>query len=195
MSYRPITDQWFLARAKLKGGVKRYGAYLGGFPERARVLIGCPLDQPLFHVCGGHAKLYPYNRGLGEKDVTMDLDPAVNPDILMDCRNPEWPTCPFDERFKWQAESEKGSPWGGILIDPPYSEKDAEEYAPGADKYPKPNQLIKSAIDSLRVGYKVGLIHYIVPMCPKNAKFIADVGITCGFNNRKRVFTVFERIS
>ena len=42
MSYRPITDFWFLARAKLKGGKKYYGAYLGGFPERARVLLGAP---------------------------------------------------------------------------------------------------------------------------------------------------------
>ena len=40
MGYRPITDTWFLARAKLKGGVKYYGAYLGGFPERARALLG-----------------------------------------------------------------------------------------------------------------------------------------------------------
>jgi len=29
MSYRPITDMWFLARAKLKDGRKYYGAYLG----------------------------------------------------------------------------------------------------------------------------------------------------------------------
>lgn len=36
MSYRPITDFWFLARAKLKGGEKYYGAYLGGFNNRLR---------------------------------------------------------------------------------------------------------------------------------------------------------------
>ena len=36
MSYRPITDFWFLARAKLKGGKKYYGAYLGGFNNRIR---------------------------------------------------------------------------------------------------------------------------------------------------------------
>ena len=30
MSYRPITDNWILARAKLKGGRKYYGA-LGFF--------------------------------------------------------------------------------------------------------------------------------------------------------------------
>jgi len=53
MSYRPITDIWFLARAKLKGGVEYYGAYLGGFPERARALLGATINEPVLHVCGG----------------------------------------------------------------------------------------------------------------------------------------------
>ena len=54
---------WFLARAKLKGGEKYYGSYLGGFVERARALLGCKINEPVLHVCGGMAKLYPYKRG------------------------------------------------------------------------------------------------------------------------------------
>ena len=53
MTYRPITDIWFLARAKLKDGKKYYGAYLGGFPERARTLIGASRNDNVLHVCGG----------------------------------------------------------------------------------------------------------------------------------------------
>ena len=53
MSYRPITDFWLLTRARLKGGEKYYGAYLGGFPDRARILIGASLHEPVLHVCGG----------------------------------------------------------------------------------------------------------------------------------------------
>ena len=185
MSYRPITDQWMLTRAALKGGKKYYGAYLGGFPERARVLIGCPLDTPMLHVCGGMSRFYKYARGFGHLDNTMDLNADCNPDYLMDCRLEDWPT----------QERHLGIEWGGILIDPPYSEADAENYPPGKDNYPNPHQLVKTAINTLRLGYKVGIIHYIIPRCPKNAKFIADVGITCGFGNRKRAFTVFERIS
>lgn len=71
MSYRPITDVWFLARAKLKGGKKYYGAYLGGFPERARALLGCRLNDPVLHVCGGCARDYPYRRGFGPNDRTL----------------------------------------------------------------------------------------------------------------------------
>lgn len=80
MGYRPITDMWLLARCKYKGGVKRYGGYLGGFPERARALLGATIDEPVLHVCGGLARLYPYPGGFGPNDKTLDLDDEVEPD-------------------------------------------------------------------------------------------------------------------
>src|SRR5882757_1099547 len=92
MSYRPITDLWFLARAKLKDGKKYYGAYLGGFPERARVLLGASIHDPVLHVCGGMAKFYPYKGGFGPNDQTLDIDPATEPDFLQDARDP-FPSC------------------------------------------------------------------------------------------------------
>ena len=180
MSYRPITDIWFLARAKLKCGVKYYGAYLGGFPERARVLLGASINDPVLHICGGMARLYPYKGGFGPNDLTLDLDPLTEPDHLQDAREP-FPKAAPD--------------WSAILMDPPYSEEDATHYVPGAAQYPKPNLLIKNAMDVLKIGGRVGLIHYIIPACPKNAKYIAQIGIICGFNNRIRSFSVFEKIS
>lgn len=181
MSYRPITDLWILTRAKLKGGVKFYGAYLGGFPERARALLGCRIDQPVLHVCGGRAKLYPYKRGFGPNDATLDLDPKCEPDYRMDARD------------ALPAVNEQWKHWAGVLIDPPYSEADAAKYAVGADVYPKPNQLVKNAFDVLPVGGRVGIIHYILPSPPKNSVFVAAVGVLCGFNNRIRVYSVFEK--
>lgn len=174
--YRPITDFWFLTRAKLKDGKKYYGAYLGGFPERARRLIGCAIDEPLLHVCGGLAKHYPYAGGFGPNDKTLDIDRSVEPDICCDAEE-EIPV----------------GPWRGILIDPPYSEEDAKRYPFGT--YPNPNRLVANAICALPVGRKVGIIHYAIPRCPKNAKFIACVGIACGFGNRLRCFSVFEKLS
>lgn len=190
MSYRPITDIWFLARAKLKGGVKYYGAYLGGFPERARALLGCNINDPVLHVCGGMAKLYPYRRGFGPNDMTLDLDPETSPDFLQDAREP-FPVGPDPSGNVLRGIVK---PWGGILMDPPYSEGDAAHYRPGADKYPKPNQLVKNAIDVLPSGGRVGLIHYILPSPPPNAVFVAAVGVLCGYNNRIRVYSVFEKI-
>ncbi len=180
MSYRPITDLWLLARCKYKNGIKRYGGYLGGFPERARVLIGASITDPVLHVCGGMAKHYPYKGGFGPNDVTLDSDPGVDPDLLQDALTPipvAWP-----------------EHWAGMIADPPYSPEDAAHYAPGAGYYPSPGKLIQNCIDSLEVGRKAGIIHYMVPRCPKNAKFTACVGVVCGFNNRCRVYSVFERI-
>lgn len=196
MSYRPITDVWFLARAKYKGGVKRYGAYLGGFPERARALLGCNINDPVLHVCGGMAKLYPYKRGFGPNDKTLDLDPACKPDYLQDAREPfPWLS---DEMRQYGFDSSNPQkivrPWAGILIDPPYTEQDATHYVPGPDKYPKPNQLIRNAIAVLPIGGRVGLIHYILPSPPKNAMFVACIGIVSGYNNRLRCYSVFEKL-
>lgn len=178
MSYRPITDFWLLTRAKLKNGEKYYGAYLGGFPERARILIGVPLETPLLHACGGKSKHYLYKRGFGPNDQTADIDPLLVPDHV----------CDLEQEFPYRRN---GSLWDGILIDPPYSEADAAKYSHG--KYPNPNTLLKNAMAVLRLGGKVGMIHYVIPRCPKAAKFIAVVGIGCGFGNRLRAFSVFEK--
>lgn len=185
MSYRPITDLWFLARAKLKGGEKYYGAYLGGFPERARALLGVTINDPVLHVCGGKSKLYPYKGGFGPNDKTLDLDEALKPDYLRDAREP-MPLYDAGDTCKL---------WPAMLCDPPYSEEDATSYAPGRERYPKPNALLKNCLEAVRVGGRVGIIHYILPSPPKNAKFIACVGVICGYNNRMRCYSVFERLS
>ena len=177
MSYRPVTDTWFLARAKLKGGVKYYGAYLGGFPERARVLIGATITEPVLHVCGGMARAYPYVGGFGLADKTLDLDPNTRPDFLSDARDA------YPAGFK------------AILADPPYSEGDAAHYFPGEACYPKPNTILRRAFEALPIGGRVGIIHYILPSAPKPSRFVAAVGVMCGFNNRIRVFSVFEKVS
>lgn len=175
MTYRPITDVWALTRAKLQGGQKRYGAYLGGFPERARALLGVNLHDPVLHVCGGLAKLYPYRRAFGPNDKTLDLDPNVKPDFLADARKP------YPAGFK------------GMLADPPYTERDADEYFPGSAAYPKPSLIVKLALNALPPGGRVGIIHYKIPKPPKDAHFVAAIGVICGFGNRGRWYTVFEK--
>lgn len=175
MSYRPLTDFWFLARAKLKGGRKYYGAYLGGFPERARAYLGITCDQPLLHVCGGMARHYPYAGGFGPNDATLDLAVETSPDYLQNALEPH--------------------PKGYVakLLDPPYSPEDAEHYAPGREYYPSPSKLMLVALDDMKRGQRVGIIHYILPSV-RNTRFVAAVGVCCGFNNRIRVYSVFEKL-
>jgi hypothetical protein len=175
VTYRPITDVWLLARCKYKGGVKRYGGYLGGFPERARALLGATIDEPVLHVCGGLARLYPYSGGFGCNDKTLDLDLECDPDFHRDAANVLPPG------FK------------AMLADPPYTADDADRYPPGASRLPTSNQLVANMLAALLPGQRCGIIHYMIPSPPKGSRFVACVGIVCGFNNRIRAFTVFER--
>lgn len=173
--YRPVTDIWMLARCKYKGGTKRYGGYLGGFPERARSLLGVTIQQPVLHVCGGLARLYPYAGGFGHADATVDLDPLVNPDYLRD------------------VLSDLPLGFDAMLADPPYTEGDAAKYPPGAAAFPSPNKLVANMLKHLNPGQRCGIIHYVIPSPPKGSRFVACVGIVCGFNNRGRFYTVFEK--
>jgi len=66
------------------------------------------------------AKFYPYSRGSGPNDKTLDLDPKCEPDFLLDAHEP-WPFAPVVANGPAQA-------WGGVLIDPPYSEEDAARH-------------------------------------------------------------------
>lgn len=176
--YRPLCDIWILTRCKYKGGVKRYGGYLGGFPERARALLGCKITEPVLHVCGGLARLYPYSGGFGPSDKTLDSDVRCEPDYCQDAR----------QAF---PRPEGGCHWAGILIDPPYSKEDAVMWPGGL--YPSPNLLLKNSFEVIPVGGRVGIIHYILPKAPPNSRFVAAVGVLCGFNNRIRCYSVFER--
>jgi hypothetical protein len=179
MSYRPFTDVWILARPK----VKYYGAYPAGVLERAKVLLGASGHGPMLHVCGGHAKAYPNKRVVGPLDYTVDLDPDTHPDFLQDARHtlPAYPA---------------GEKWPAILIDPPYTEADAEKYQPGAATFPTANALLRNALEAVAEGGRVGMLHYLLPQPPKvDVKFLACVGVIAGYNNRMRVFSVFEKLA
>ena len=176
MSYRPICDLWILARPK----VKYYGAYPNGFLERARALLGVTPYDAVLHVCGGRAREYPAKpRGFGPHDCTLDLDESLSPDFVRSANEP----ITFPE-FGWPA----------ILADPPYTLDDAAKYQPGSVAFPKPNALLRNMLEAVRVGGRVGMLHYVLPQPPREGvRFVACIGVIAGFNNRMRTFSVFER--
>ncbi len=194
MNYRPITDNWILARPK----VKFYGAYPSGFLHRARALLSVRRFDAVLHVCSGRIRDYPY-RGLGPNDKLLDLDPAVEPDFVQDARQPlplrlcADAVC-LDCRDGEYGTGIKGHLWDSVLIDRPYTPEDAAHYAPGTDALPPINALLKNAISVVDVGSKVGVLDYVWPQPPKNAKEVAVISVTMGRNNRGRLFTVFERL-
>jgi hypothetical protein len=173
MNYRPITDVWILARPK----IKYYGAYPAGFLHRARELLGITINDSLLHVCGGMARQYTM-RGFGPNDKTLDINKELNPDLCWDLTQFDIPVDPH--------------PWPAILADPPYSVEDAVKYGT-ASSYPEPSKLLTNCINAVRVGGRVGFLHYIWPRPPKNARSVACIGVIVGFGNRMRCYSVFER--
>lgn len=171
--FRPITDVWILGRPK----VSYYGAFPSGFLERGRALLGVTADQAVLHVCAGRVRDYPY-RGFGRNDKTLDLDPALAPDFCRDAREP----LPLNGENYWDA----------VLIDRPYTTDDAARYRPGANVLPPINRLLRNALSVVRPDGCVGVLDYVVPRPPKEARFVAVVAVWCGYGNRMRAYSVFR---
>jgi hypothetical protein len=175
VSYRPICDFWLLARSK----VPYYGAYPNGFVERAKSLLGVQRSTPVLHVCGGRAKSYPAWSRLCPCDRTVDLDRRLRPDYVLDVR---------------LSIRDALGVWPAILVDPPYTLEDATHYRPGAKRFPPATALLRNALTAVPVGGRVGFLHYLLPQPSADAaKFIAAAAVITGYNNRIRIYSVFER--
>jgi hypothetical protein len=172
-AYTPFTDTWWVVRSWLKF----YGSYPRGFLARARKLVGAGIDEPVLHICSGKVRDYQ-QPGFGPNDRTLDLDPALKPDILADARDPA----------AYNHER-----WAAILADPPYTAEDADHYAPGRVVLPSPYSIVKNAIAALEPGRRVGILHFVAPQAPKGSRFVACVTVLTGFNNRARLFSVYEK--
>lgn len=178
MTYRPITDIWILARPRLTGGAKYYGAYPLGFVERARALLGVHIDDPVLHICSGMVRKYPYQRrAIGPNDKTLDLDPNTGPDFCQDARKP------YPEGF------------AAHLADPPYSPDDADHYWPGRNKLPTCHDIARLSIKALGIGRRVGILDFCWARPPKNAMEVASISVKLGRGMRDRCYTVLERVA
>jgi SAM-dependent methyltransferase len=206
VSYRPITDTWILARPK----VPYYGAYPCGFLERARRFMPCLRTTPVLHACGGTATLYrdpagPAWKKLCPNDVTCDLAKVitlkdgtkVRPNLVWNVRTNGLPS-PYQFEQACVRDLVNGSDpehygWRGIIADPPYTPDDATHYEPGVEELPDPRQLVRDAMEVLAPGGRFGLLHYVWPKPPSGMKCIAKCSVIVGFNNRERVYSVYEK--
>lgn len=189
MSFRPITDTWLLARPK----VPYYGAYPAGFLERARWMLPVLPADPVLHVCAGRVRDYSSPdrgvkkgvplRGFYPSDVTVDIDPLVSPDVVCDVSQPGWASnmYAFATLFR------------GILIDRPYTDEDAKKYRMTSKELPTMKVLLTGATELLVLGGRVGVLDYVWPRPVPGLYPVAKIGVSCGFGNRDRCFSVFER--
>ena len=102
----------------------------------------------------------------------------MNPDFLADARDPS----------AYNHER-----WAAILADPPYTLEDADHYPPGRAVIPSPYVIVKNAIAALESGRRVGILHLVAPQAPKGSRFVACITVLTGFNNRARLFSVYEK--
>lgn len=178
MSYRPICDTWILARSK----VKYYGAYPAGFLERARSLLGVTINDPVLHVCSGKVTEYPYAGGFGPNDKTVDISRHCRPDFHIDITAEGLPSHMGDEGE---------TPWYAVLADPPYTADDAAQY--GDATLPSARLCLERSLEVLDVGARVGVLHYVAPRPPAGVKFLACITVFVGFENRARLYSVYEK--
>jgi hypothetical protein len=165
--------------------VKYFGAYPAGFLSRARDLLGVGINDQVLHVCAGKVRKYPY-RGLGQYDVTMDLDEKLRPDIVGDARDPRAYETAIRDFPQIKA----------VLADPPYTPEFAKQYRPGADCFPTCHKIVKNSIAILPIGGRVGVLSLYWPHYPKKLARQVYVGaVWTGNGNLGRTFAVFERIA
>lgn len=150
------------------------GGYPKGFVEWA-LSETLNEDNPdaVLHVCSGSMI----------RGTTVDIRESVNPDFVADGRN-----LPFED----------GS-FRTIMIDPPYGETYAEHLYGTGRHYPKPGALLAEASRVVRVGGRVGILHFLVPQVangkvePGRMRLVGVWGVTTGMNNAIRAWTVFEK--
>lgn len=201
-----IKDLWVLARPK----VKLFGAYPAGFLERARALLGVRYDVTVLHVCGGAVKAYPY-RGFGPNDLTVDLVPSYTVERTRHTTPEEreeagkgWITETVTVETDYVLDVRNGLPrcpgtylgWPAVLVDPPYSPEEAEEYGPGPSAFPEPGKLLKACLHGVGRYGRVGFLHRqpVRPPPSPPTRLVAMVGVMMGFGNDTRAFCVYERM-
>src|SRR3990167_2119595 len=141
------------------------GGYPKGFLEWAFELMGVDDPEKVLHLCSGSVC----------SGTTVDIRKEMGAKIVADCRNTGLP----DESFDF------------ILADPPYAQDYAENlYGTGKD-YPKPGEILKEASRLLKVGGKVGILHFLVPMFRKPLKLLGVWGITTGCGYSIRAWSLF----
>lgn len=207
MSYRPFTDIFILARAKLKPGPNgEKQSYHGSFPagalHRFRQLLGVRRVDPVLHVCAGLVRENLY-RGFEANDRTLDLAVETKPDYLMDARRlgvKKGDLFPLKQGGVQEVGINSFGAdsvlWPAILIDRPYTTADHAEYDVPTEAFPNNlNDLLKRALTCVEPGGRVGVLDYLWPSPPvKLGREIAVIAVGTGRNNRARWFTVFERL-
>lgn len=139
-----------------------WGSFPKGFYARMKAVMG---EGSYLFVCSGSIS----------EGVTVDINPERKPTVVADAQ-----CLPFADNV-----------FDVVIVDPPYSAKDAEIY--GTKHFPAHRALWEAARVA-RPGGRVGFLHYMVPKTPPGTKRVGMVAVTCGPCLKIRAFSIFEKL-
>lgn len=158
-----IYGVWYCSTSFQKA--RWYGAYPATFVKRVRAMFP---DQRFLHLCCGGCKI--------ENAVNVDLNPKAESDLCADV-----------ERLPFTNGS-----FGMVLIDPPYSELDAQRY-----KVPRLINTRKTMREAQRVLRSGGYLLWLDEKYPSYRRgdwqLVGLIGIVTGFERRARVLSIFQK--
>lgn len=190
-SYRPITDTWLLAPCKHKyyggypaGFLERARLVLVGGNLDAIIWHVCGGEAKKYNGIKGGVHL----TGFGKNDVTIDIGPECKPDILGDVRKLEKiiDMSVYTVRFKIFGSVDENKYFktdigfkvsnnfvdadeaiidrpDAIIIDRPYTLKDAAMYRCGPDVFPELNKLVRDCLKIVKPNGLIGVLDYKIP--------------------------------
>jgi SAM-dependent methyltransferase len=132
----------------------------------------------------GRSRLWMFSGSFKDRGgVTVDINPAVSPDIIANCE-----ALPFED-----------ASFDFVLLDPPYSEAEARDLY-GLD-YCSITKVFNEAARVTRPGGTVLVLHRIVPFCHpyhndhvKNLQMVGLVGVcTLGGYTNSRMLSVWRK--
>ena len=154
-----ITGHWALPRP--------IGKYKTRHPDellnRLEVLIGPWNRKEILHLFSGISKFKN-----AKKEVRVDINPEVNPDLILDLRK---------DKLPFQDNS-----FNIIYADPPYY------------NFP-PYCFVKEAVRVLKPFGFLVILHQLVYKTPKNCKRWACISIGTGPNMRLRCLNIFRKLN
>lgn len=145
-----------------------YGQYPSTFVKR---ICGMFPNYRLLHLCCGRCHI--------PNAVNVDIHDLPEVDIIADVEN--------------LPEDLKGSKFDVVLIDPPYSQLDAERYK--VPRLVNAQKVMKQAKECLRGGGYLCWLDEKYPSYRRSDwKLVGLIGIVTGFERRTRILSIFKSL-
>lgn len=174
--YPPLvtTERWLYGIWMIGNNYQSANQFYGEYPPSylQRIYSLFPDAQGILHLFSGSIRIDH------EAEITFDINPELNPDIVGDAH-----------RLSTYFESNY---FDLILADPPYSAEDSEHYGtPMVNR----NIVVKECYKVLTPGGYLVWLDQVLPMYRKSEVVLdGTIGIIRSTNHRFRIVSIFRRL-